>query len=247
MSNSSLVVGLLLCDTLHDYLLDICGGDYDHVFKQALNKADDNFAYKLYQAHLGELPSSVDECDVWLINGSPASVYYDLPWISNLIEFAQQLHVAKKPLAGVCFGHQIIATALGGKVEKSGKGWGVGMARYGVTQTASWMQPSLAEYGIWVFHQDQVTELPEGAKTLSGNDFCPAFLVQYDALTMSIQGHPEFVKGFFTGILNSAEFDPLPEVRAQGLANLDGVADGPVLFSWISRFLRQAHSQVAAR
>lgn len=242
LSSSSLIVGLLLCDTVHDYLLGSTGGDFDHIFSKCLSQVDDNFTYKAYRTHLGELPNSVDECDVWLINGSPNSVYYDLSWIKNLIGFVQQVHTVKKPLVGICFGHQIIATALGGKVEKSDQGWGVGMAHYPVTQAAKWMQPKLDHYNIWVFYQDQVTELPKNAQILSGDDFCPAFMVQYDEFTMSIQGHPELIKDFFTKVLNSDEFDHLLDVRAQGLANLDGETSSLILFTWIANFLRQAHA-----
>ena len=241
MSKSSITVGLLLCDTMHDYLLDLSGGDYDHLYADRLSRADNSFTYKSYRTHLGELPSSVNQCDVWLISGSPNSVYNDLPWIKNLIAFVRQLTGANKPLVGICFGHQVIATALGGKVEKSDRGWGVGMAQYAVSKPARWMQPSLEQYNIWVFHEDQITQLPAGAKILSGNDFCPAFLVQYNPVTMSIQGHPEFFKGFFTRVLGSHEFDSMPEVRAQGLANLEGEHDGPILFSWIAKFLCQSY------
>lgn len=246
MANSSITVGLLLCDTMHDYLLDLSGGDYDHLYAGCLSQADDSFTYKSYRTHLGEFPSSIDQCDVWLISGSPSSVYERSLWIENLIDLVKQLTYANKPLVGICFGHQVIATALGGNVEKSDRGWGVGMAHYGVDQQAQWMQPSLEQYNIWVFHEDQVTQLPDGAQILSGNDFCPAFLVQYNPVTMSIQGHPEFFKGFFTRVLTSDEFDSMPEVRAQGLANLEGEHDGPVLFSWIAEFLRQAYNTCAS-
>jgi len=67
-------------------------------------------------------------------------------------------------------------------------------------------------------------------------------MVQYDELTMSIQGHPELIKDFFTKVLNSDEFDQLLDVRAQGLANLDGETNSLVLFTWIANFLRQAQA-----
>ncbi|HCH33022.1 MAG TPA: GMP synthase [Oceanospirillaceae bacterium] len=247
MSKSSITVGLLLCDTMHDYLLDLSGGDYDHLYADCLSQADDTLIFKSYRTHLGELPSSTSQCDVWLISGSPNSVYNDLAWIKNLIDFVKQLTNANKPLVGICFGHQVIAAALGGKVEKSDRGWGLGMAQYAVSKPAQWMQPSLDRYNIWVFHEDQITQLPVGAQILSGNDFCPAFLVQYNPVTMSIQGHPEFFKGFFTRVLGSDEFDSMPDIRAQGLANLEGEHDGPVLFSWIAEFLRQAFNTCASK
>ena len=114
MSSSSLIFGLLLCDTVHDYLLDSTGGDFDHIFSKCLNQVDDNFIYKAYRTHLGELPSSLDECDVWLINGSPNSVYDDLSWIKNLIEFVQRVHTAKKTISGYLFWSPNHCYSIGG-------------------------------------------------------------------------------------------------------------------------------------
>ena len=240
LSNSTLHIGLLLCDTLHDYLQPEVGGDFDHLFETHLSATDKDITITAYRTHQDELPSSPAVADVWLINGSPDSVYYDKPWIKNLVTFVQQIHAAQKPLVGICFGHQLIATALGGKVEKSARGWGVGLDHYPITQTAPWMQPATDEYGIYVFHQDQVSELPAGTQVLSGNEFCPYFWVQYDDKTMSTQGHPEFFKGFLTGVLSSWEFDELPEVREQGLNNLEGEADTAMMFQWIMNFYHQA-------
>ncbi|HCH25042.1 MAG TPA: GMP synthase [Oceanospirillaceae bacterium] len=240
LSRSTLTVGLLLCDTMHDYLQPEAGGDFDDIFNKHLSNADQSLTVKAYRTHQDELPNSPCDADLWLINGSPNSVYYDLPWIQNLIGLVQDIHAQQIPLVGICFGHQIIATALGGKVEKSDHGWGVGMARYPITQQASWMQPQLDNYGILVFHQDQVVKLPDNAQVLSGNDFCPYFWLQYDAKTMSTQGHPEFFKGFISQVLSSREFDELPEIRAQGLNNLDGEPDTEVMFQWIVNFFREA-------
>ena len=237
---SKLTVGLLLCDTLHDYLQPEAGGDFDHIFNKHLSNADQDLVVKAYRAHQGELPNSPSDADLWLINGSPNSVYYELPWIQNLIGFAQDIHAQQMPLVGICFGHQIIATALGGKVEKSANGWGVGMATYPIIEQASWMQPQVDDYGILVFHQDQVVELPDNTQVLSGNDFCPYFWLQYDAKTMSTQGHPEFFKGFLSGVLSSWEFDELPEIREQGLNNLEGEPDTEIMFQWITRFFGEA-------
>ena len=119
---------MLLCDTLHDYLQPQVGGDFDELLRQRIQNVDQQFILKAYRVHHNELPSSPSEADVWLINGSPNSVYYELDWITRLISFVRQVHAAKVPLVGFCFGHHIIATALGGKVERSTQGWGLGIA-----------------------------------------------------------------------------------------------------------------------
>ncbi|MCP4790991.1 MAG: GMP synthase [Gammaproteobacteria bacterium] len=238
--SSSLTIGVLLCDTLHDYLQPQVGGDFDELLRQRIQNVDQQFILKAYRVHHNELPSSPSEADVWLINGSPNSVYYELDWITRLISFVRQVHAAKVPLVGFCFGHHIIATALGGKVERSTQGWGLGIANYPVTQPSSWMQPAIDNYHIFVFHQDQIVNLPANTQVLSGNEFCPYFWLQYDDKTMSTQGHPEFYKGFLSAVLSSDEFDDLPEVREQGLNNLQGEADTKIMFQWVTNFYRQA-------
>ena len=71
-------------------------------------------------------PNHLDDYDGYLISGSAYGVYDDAPFIPRLIDLIQQIHQAKKPLFGVCFGHQIIAHALGGQAQKWDNGWVLG-------------------------------------------------------------------------------------------------------------------------
>ena len=63
-------------------------------------------------------PEGIHDADGWLITGSRHGAYEDHPWIPPLEEFIRDAYAAQVPLVGICFGHQIIAQAMGGKVEK---------------------------------------------------------------------------------------------------------------------------------
>jgi GMP synthase-like glutamine amidotransferase len=237
--NQPLHIGLLLCHTFEPVLKQVGGLDYPEIFRQQFLAIDEHIQFTDFNAYLEELPHSVDQCDVWLINGSPAGVYDDSPWIHQLSDFIERLNAAKKPTFGICFGHQLMAQVLGGKVALSNKGWGLGISHNQVVAHEEYMQPQAETIDIMVFHQDQVTQLPTGAKVLASNDFCPNYMVQYNDHMLSIQGHPEFNAQMIEGILGGKSFDDRPAIRAQGLANSAGTPDTALLFQWIINFYQQ--------
>ena len=103
-------------------------GSYPDMFKKLLNSNEDflectQLDFVVWPVINGTFPGSVNDADVWLITGSPFGVYEDHPWIYRLIEFVKLIYNAQVHMIGICFGHQIIAQALGGKVEKSMNGW----------------------------------------------------------------------------------------------------------------------------
>jgi len=236
--NQPLHIGLLLCHTFEPILKQVGGLDYPAIFRQKFHTIDDTIRFTDFNAYLGELPNSVDECDVWLVNGSPAGAYEDIEWIHKLGDFIKQLNVAKKPTFGICFGHQLMAQVLGGKVERSDKGWGLGISHNDVIDDADYMLPKAQSIDVMVFHQDQVTELPKGSQVLASSDFCPNYMVQYNDHMLSIQGHPEFNTQMVEGVLSGESFDERPTIRAQGMANSAGTPDTQLLFSWMVNFYR---------
>ncbi len=113
----------LVPDVLHSEM-----GDYPDMFMRILD--GNGFTFRTYRVVEGEFPASVTECDGWLITGSRHGAYEDLPWIPVLEQFIRDSFAAHVPMVGVCFGHQIIAQAMGGKVEKFAGGWAVGAQDY---------------------------------------------------------------------------------------------------------------------
>lgn len=177
----------------HDTSEDIGNGfpDDAHRFRDLFDQLDQRFSYRVYMTIGGELPASVEEQDAYLITGSPLSVLDDLDWKEDLFAFIRACDAAKKPLVGCCFGHQAIAMALGGKVEQVG--WNVGV------ETANFDQGDLP---LYVFHQDQVTELPPEVSHIASSAACPyAGFAKGDHI-LTTQAHPEFTPRFMGALVD---------------------------------------------
>lgn len=143
-------------------------GTYDDMIRTMLGR---NREYRSYDVQTGELPADPTECSAYVITGSPAGVYDDLPWIPSFLDFLRMVRGQAK-LVGICFGHQAMAKAFGGDVVKSPKGWAVGMHRYEIVEPPPGMREPLA-FAIPAFHQDQVVTLPPGSRVLAASEFTP--------------------------------------------------------------------------
>ena len=197
-------IGILRCDTVLPQYKDRFG-NFASMFRtliEAQYASHGAIAVRVYNVEKGHYPSHLDECDAYIITGSRASVYDALEWIQVLRNFIIQLHEDRKPTAGICFGHQMIADALGGKTLRSDNGWGVGVHTAKVQHKPEWMQPQLDSFNLIVSHQDQVHELPHNAKLIAGSDFCPHASFMIDDHMITFQGHPEFTKHYSQTMLN---------------------------------------------
>ena len=138
-------------------------GQYPDMFARLLTEQDDALRFTTWDVEAGELPAACDVADAFLITGSKSSVYDDKAWIRSLEDFVRMLHATRSKLVGICFGHQLIAQALGGSVAKSNKGWGVGVNAYAVDDTL-FRQADGKDLCLLASHQDQVMQMPPGAK-----------------------------------------------------------------------------------
>ena len=160
-------------------------GDYADLFKQLLG--DQGFEFETYDVVDMQFPENVLAADGWLLTGSKHGAYEDHPFIAPLETFIRDAYAAGSPMVGICFGHQIIAQALGGKVEKFPGGWAVGR------QTYDWQGDTVA---LNAWHQDQVTQRPTGADIVATNDFCENAALVYGDRVFTVQAHPEFENAF---------------------------------------------------
>ena len=213
-------------------------GEYPDMFIKLLGQVDPDLEFRVYDVEQGEYPADIDEVDAYLITGSKSSVYDDKPWIKILMEFVRELDRRRKKLVGICFGHQLVAHALGGRTEKSPKGWGVGLHTHRFTATPAWHDQQALEFDILVSHQDQVVKNAEGARVLAGSDFCENAVCQVGDHILTFQGHPEFVPGYSREIMEFRRQVVGEQVYARGVASLVAPPQNERVARWILKFLR---------
>lgn len=215
-------------------------GSYPDMFVALLSKADPTLEFVSFAAIDGEVPSDPRLCDAWLITGSRHGVYERLPWMEKASELIRAAFAAKVPVVGICFGHQLMAQALGGKVIKSEKGWGLGHHQYKVENAPAWAGKAPMTLTIPAVHQDQVVELPKGATVIASSEFCPNAGLAYDDNGLSFQGHPEFSAPFQQGLfderLKPIVPGPVIAKAEQSLNEYD--SDSALIAGWIVAFLR---------
>jgi GMP synthase-like glutamine amidotransferase len=216
-------------------------GEYPDMFVDLLGRADPSLDFVVYDAEAGQLPADIDEVDAYLITGSKSSVYDDKSWIAPLEDFIRQLHARRKKLVGICFGHQLIAQALGGKTEKSSKGWGVGLHSHRFNQIPDWHDGDAADLNILVSHQDQVVKTADGSVVLAGSEFCENAVCQIGDHILSFQGHPEFVPAYSREIMEFRREMIGEQAYSTGMASLEaehqGEHEGDRVARWVLKFL----------
>lgn len=209
-------------------------GRYDGMVGRMLG---DGFATRTYDVTVGDLPARPEAHAAYVITGSSAGVYDDLSWIAPLQGFIRLAHGRVK-LVGLCFGHQVMAAALGGKVVKSEKGWGLGLHDYDVTARLPWMQGDIHRIAIVASHQDQVVAPPADSTVFASSAFTPfAGLAYAGGQAISVQFHPEFSADLAASLVERQR--PLlgPGAADTALASLHGPSDAPRVAGWIRRFI----------
>ncbi|MBU0644957.1 MAG: type 1 glutamine amidotransferase [Alphaproteobacteria bacterium] len=173
-------------------------GDFDHMFTQLL--APYGYSYEVWNVVDMDFPDGPEAADAWLLTGSKHGAYEDHPFIPPLEALIRDIHVSGRRMLGICFGHQIIAKALGGTVEKFKGGWSIGRTAYDI--------PALGHIHLNAWHQDQVTTLPKGAEVVGQNDFCANAALVYGDSILTIQPHPELSPAIIADYLAARAHDP---------------------------------------
>ncbi|AUH34111.1 type 1 glutamine amidotransferase [Paracoccus tegillarcae] len=221
-------IGILQCGQSPD-VLKASLGDYPDMFTRLL--ADRGFEFQNWHVEAMQFPEHVTDADGWLITGSRWGAYEDHEFIPPLEDFIRRAYEARVPLVGICFGHQVIAQALGGKVIKHPDGWAVGAQDY--------------DFGgekivLNAWHQDQVVSLPEGAEVAGRNAFCENAALIYSDRAYSVQAHPEFDDAFVQGLIDHrAKGKVPPELLDAAKARMGQSNDSPLLAEQIEAFFKQ--------
>lgn len=193
-------LNILLCDTFPGLLPENIPS-YEWMFTSLFNKVRGDITYHIFEVYNEQLPTEFSSDDIYLITGSNVSAYDNIAWVNGLKKWIVEAKRQNVKIMGICFGHQIIAEALGGKVEKAKKGWGVGIRTSKVVDKMFATSFPNAKMRLLYNHHDQVTKLPSDATLIATSDFCPNEAYRIGTNIISLQGHPEFSEQYETHLL----------------------------------------------
>lgn len=227
-------LGILEADTLYPDLQSDYRS-YGYMFTQLFARLGFDFDYRFFDVQQGQLPAAF-ECDAYLITGSKAGVYDDLPWIAPLQAWIKASFSRNEKIMGVCFGHQLLAHSLGGFAGKSEKGWGVGLHQARLENTPTNTEHNHSVLTLIYSHQDQVERLPAGATRIASSDFCENAAFYIDERILAFQGHPEFSVDFTKRLL-SRRADLIGTAKLQQkLEELNPTPDADRVGRWLAEF-----------
>lgn len=213
-------------------------GFYPAMFRRLLSNVISDCDYEVCSIVSGDvLPQNVkSQYDGVVILGSPLSVYDDVPWIDELCGFVRDNASESLPQIGICFGHQLIAKAMGGYVAKAPQGWGIGRHTYDVNAESIANLPVALEgnknaFNLLVSHQDQVLEKPKMAQLVAGSEFTPNAILHYsEERILSCQGHPEFTSDFAKELITSRRGISFDEAFVDNaIKDIDKPVDGALM------------------
>jgi GMP synthase-like glutamine amidotransferase len=212
-------------------------GDYNEMFMELLAAPGLNFS--TWRVLDDEFPPDAPAIDAWVVTGSRCGVYDGFPWIDRLEAWLRGAIARGLPIVGVCFGHQVIARALGGDVRKFDGGWNVGLKEYERVG-----EPG--GYRLLAWHQDQVLSPPNGARVVARAERCRYAGFRIGEAVLTYQAHPEFTPAYLRGLLDARGDLVGPDVTDEALRSLER-GDPDDLSGEMRDFLVGAAERLAVR
>lgn len=215
-------------------------GPYPAMFQRMFDEAGEAFDYETVAVYDGAPFPDAASLDGIVITGSAAGVYdKHYSWMEPLRAFIRTAYQARTPMLGICFGHQIMADALGGDVRKSEKGWGLGRHTYNVAARPAFLRTEAPALRIACSHQDQVIAPPAEAQVFLASSFTPnAGLVYRNGAAISLQPHPEFLDDYTLALAELRRGKAPDEVVDTAVSSLRVGSDSREVAGYLAAFLR---------
>ncbi|RMG27266.1 MAG: amidotransferase [Bacteroidetes bacterium] len=214
-------------------------GDYREMFPALFPQ----WEFELFDVVNGQFPRRATDWQLYVCTGSRHSVYEDLPWIHRLKGLVQEIHRAGRSFLGVCFGHQLMAEALGGRVGRAPQGWCVGIHTFELLGRESWMTPFQHQLNLPMLCQDQVLELPPGSIVLARAAHCPTGMYRIGHNMLGVQAHPEFSAAYDKAVMLSRAQRIGQEKVQAALKSFELPIHQQLMAQWMSNFALQLMSQ----
>ena len=212
-------INILLCDTFPG-LLPPEIPSYASMFREMFRAVDGSLEFEVFPVMAGVLPKELKKDELYLISGSNSSAYDSDSWILELMQWVRDAASLHIKLAGICFGHQVIAQALGGEVKRYAGGWGIGIRESVITDEI--MHPYFPNNRLRLLynHHDQVTVLPPDAIAIAHSDFCryEGFRIGHHILTF--QGHPEFTSEYELHLIRNHAQEEDEHVKSEAVKSI---------------------------
>ncbi|MEP0940650.1 MAG: type 1 glutamine amidotransferase [Rhizobiaceae bacterium] len=228
-------IAILVTNTDHSEFADRHPKDGEK-FSRFLHGVRPDWKVSVFEVKDGEFPIGTDQFDGLLITGSPASVHDNLVWIPTLKLLISKAFASGQPIFGACFGHQVIAEVLGGKVVDNPDGWEFGAVEVNHRDTPEWAQHLGTSFTLYAAHKEQVARLPEGAVSIASGPGCPCAGFRIGDRLYTTQYHPEMEHDFITALTQELRGDLPDNVIDRSMASLSNHADGRAYAESVARF-----------
>ena len=229
-------IGLLICGKLPS-ALERRGTSHSRMLQDWLSPVAHKCTFRPYRAYAGKLPPKVDTCDCYFVSGSASSILEREPWQKKLCNFLLVAAKAQVPVVGICFGHQALAEALGGRAAHAPKGWEVGVKTWKIVRDEGWMRECGKKLTLLSIHRDQVVKLPPRSVRVASRDRCPNGMFRLANHAIGIQGHPEMTNKVFTEILELRKSSFTDEERKEALESLEIPTQAKDMARWCVNFV----------